>query len=321
VAFWLHRPRVTVTCEGSGVHWHCEAATAVRRCKVVCFDANGPEFLTSFHAEADVIAWGRSSSRTDTAGAVRLWLAGAELAEVSRWFPFVDANRRAFVALRHVVLAADPRVEERVSAQIVHDMCDLHYLRFDAEDRAARLWVHGRNPHPDAVLLWDECTIARTLVVDVPAFARIVGRWLVDRAAPSTVQREFPWLELRPEAPYYEAGRPIEGEFLTSWDDLVDFYLCDGGDTAPILTFLALLRDAGFARTLRAGQSMTSAILSRSRRHGLRPEQPCVVLQPWHDAIYVDAEFAGVSRLQCPFTGPSPAVLDLLHALAALPID
>jgi hypothetical protein len=50
----------------------------------------------------------------------------------------------------------------------------------------------------------------------------------------------------------------------------------------PMLHLIASLRQQGYDRQFRAGQSMDALVLSRSREHGLRSEQPRVgvVLNP-----------------------------------------
>lgn len=42
------------------------------------------------------------------------------------------------------------------------------------------------------------------------------------------------------------------------------------------------MRERGYDRTLRAGQSLLTFIVSRSRRHGLRADQPRIVFD-FHD--------------------------------------
>ena len=43
-----------------------------------------------------------------------------------------------------------------------------------------------------------------------------------------------------------------------------------------VVEFIVILRYAGYDRLLRAGQSVDTFIVSRSRKHGLRPEQPSI---------------------------------------------
>ncbi len=94
---------------------------------------------------------------------------------------------------------------------------------------------------------------------------------------PSEMRSRFPWLMIGDLADYYEAGMPIEGEFIKSWDRMEKFYddiRCPFADDIKVL--MQAMRSRGYDKTLRAGQSLWSLILSRSRRHGMRREQPCI---------------------------------------------
>jgi hypothetical protein len=316
-ALWLHRPRVLVTVEGAGVHWTCHTASATRRTSTDCFGANDAEFLTAFHDEDGEPAWARTAARGDAVAAILRWQAGAARVDMYDQFPFVDAVRRAFTDLQRAVYAADPRLAARVTASIVHSRGDGFVLTFTADARSIRLSFYGRNPHPDATLSWDGCAIAETTVVEPRSFAVVVGRWLIDQAMPSAMRREFPGLALHPAAPYYEAGNPIEGEFLISWDLLETFFGRVKVDAPRRLALIAALRAAGFDRKLRAGQSLTSMLLSRARNHGLADGQPFVRLEFHNGFITIDAAFAGITGLERPLGDPPPELLELLHALAA----
>jgi len=74
--------------------------------------------------------------------------------------------------------------------------------------------------------------------------------------------------------------RPIEGEFISSWNWIERFY--DSEYFPPksfVLQFIRQLRRAGYDREFRAGQSLWALMLSRSRRHGLSDEQARIVFE------------------------------------------
>jgi hypothetical protein len=78
-------------------------------------------------------------------------------------------------------------------------------------------------------------------------------------------------------AAYYEQGKPIEGEFLESWEGVEQFY--QGWNFPGSEHAMALIRSVqqnGYDHTLRAGTSLHVLIVSRSRRHGLREDQPYI---------------------------------------------
>ena len=73
---------------------------------------------------------------------------------------------------------------------------------------------------------------------------------------------------------------PIEKEFAASWGGMEQFYR--GFDSPyweflkPIFDLISTMRKQGYDRRFRAGQSLWIFILSRSRQHGLRPDQHCI---------------------------------------------
>jgi hypothetical protein len=157
---------------------------------------------------------------------------------------------------------------------------------------------------------------------DAARLAPALRRWLCDRAVPSAMAAEFDWVRPGPVARFYEEGRPVEGEFVTSWDGIEGFYR---GTDAPFLTsVLDLVRDirrAGCDRTLRAGQSLWTLVVSRSRRHGLRDDQPYLAFQFRPGGMDVVGRVEGDERLSVPVIGLTPAVEAALRRLAARPID
>jgi hypothetical protein len=105
---------------------------------------------------------------------------------------------------------------------------------------------------------------------------------------------DFPWLHIGELADYYESGTPVEGEFVQSWDFIEEFYREDWCNfSIAVLDMIHAMRIAGYDRVLRAGQSMSSLGLSRSRRHGLKGEQASLWFEFHPPVMDVHATFAG----------------------------
>ncbi len=70
----------------------------------------------------------------------------------------------------------------------------------------------------------------------------------------------------------------LEEEFVQSWNHMEWFF--GSGEIWPkmvdVVEFIATLRRTGYDRKLRAGQSLELFVVSRSQKHGLRPEQPSI---------------------------------------------
>jgi hypothetical protein len=121
----------------------------------------------------------------------------------------------------------------------------------------------------------------------------------------------------------------FEEEFFRSWDGLEKFYTgiiaASGWEwLRPIFGLIAELRERGYDRQLRAGQSLTNFVLSRSLNHGLRPEQAALGIEVllegsmclrYRENPDVDIEM-DVDRVEI-----TPEVEDFLNRLLAHPID
>ena len=83
--------------------------------------------------------------------------------------------------------------------------------------------------------------------------------------------------------------------FHQSWDAIEEFYREElltkdhWRWLSPIIPLLQQLRAAGYDQVLRAGQSIHRFGLSRSRRHGLRNDQPSVWIEPYPDGTMLVA--------------------------------
>jgi hypothetical protein len=134
---------------------------------------------------------------------------------------------------------------------------------------------------------------------------------------------EFLWLMERTENGYACAAHnddSLQREFIQSWDQVQQFYRSFDNSwwmKGIVLLFIAALRRAGYDRKLRAGNSLYSLILSRSRLHGLRAEQPFVAFE--FRAVTMDLRFRErqaetVSRVPIALFGPVKKALAKLSA-------
>jgi len=111
-----------------------------------------------------------------------------------------------------------------------------------------------------------------------------------DRLAKPLKKIETPlWNELRELDfhPVHEPDLQLADEFARSWVRTEEFL----GQALPpstskdcLLNFVSELRRDGYDRKLRAGQSLFAFTVSRSRRHGLRPDQPWIAFS-FHDSV------------------------------------
>lgn len=308
-------PATSLSVEGAGVHWHCTAQRGDSVCLIACFDMRGPEYYTSFERRSQKSGTARIPSRNQTIAAVADWLDGSDLSSLYDRYPFVDQTKRALTHLRDEVLGAVPELKASARVELEHQIADIYYLRFVADDRSCEISFYGKNELPDAKFSWDDCQLFRYQPDDNSQLAVVLKRWLCDHSQPSTMRTEFQWLEIGKLANYYENGKPIEGEFIQSWDSIEGFYRQDWCKVSDaVLAMIAEMRRAGYDRVLRAGQSLSSLGLSRSRRHGLRAEQPCLWFDFHGGVMNVRADFAGAGLKEHPiaFSNDVQRLLDVL---------
>lgn len=287
----------TISIQGEGVHWKCTARRENSECAIHCFHYHsfGAEYFTDFKRDAKQSATARTSSREDTIEAVAEWLDGQTVADPYAHFSCVDRTKRALEQLRNAVIAVVPELRQASSLEPEQPISDCRFLRFLGNDRACDVSFTGRNLRPDARFSWDQCQLFQFQPEDASRLAPVLKRWLCDRAPPSAMRAEFTWLEIGELADYYENGRPIEGEFLQSWTGIEQFYRQQWCETwHDVRAMIRAMRECGYDRVVRAGQSMSSLILSRSRRHGLEMGQPLVWFGFHPPLMDVQADFAGV---------------------------
>lgn len=115
--------------------------------------------------------------------------------------------------------------------------------------------------------------------------------------------------------------------FSKSWDQIVQYYEEFNQDYEfikyPMLALIDELRQAGWDQVFRAGQAMFALMLSRSKRHGLRLEQPFLRIHIELNGEMFLQYFEPPDRLElrCDKVAITPELNDLLERLKAHPLD
>jgi hypothetical protein len=261
----------------SGVHWECLVRRGDRTTNIFCFEARRPRYCISFQENARE-AGTALASKAEVLAAVSEWILGGPFEALYDKFDFVGRVARELAAIRDEALALAPELSQLMPPEL-RPMPDPYELWFRVEGRTCRV-LHRGSRIPDFLFNWDETEMFSVRTRDPKVFSVLLKRWLCDQAPPSALKLAMPQIELSRLARHYEEGRPIEGEFICSWDFIEDFYteLSDRPSCRLMLDLVSQIRSSGRERTLRAGQSILTLMLSRSRRHGLRDEQPCVAI-------------------------------------------
>jgi hypothetical protein len=312
-----------LSIEGAGVNWRVSISLLERISMVHCFAIRDedPEFLTIFRASGDEVATARTSSMRDTVSAISRWLDGDDLPSLYNSFAFVDHWKRRLLGIRESILQCAPSLDN--GSELKYWGSGIYYLWFRYKTRSAQISYYGKNEAPDASCQWDDCELFRFHAVDAQFLANVLKRWLCDDTKPSDMRKEFPALSIGKLADYYEAGNPIEGEFTDSWDHIEQFYdQVRFPPKARVFELIKRLREAGYDRTLRAGQSMFTFIVSRSRRHGLHPEQSRInfEFQSEHE-MRVSLKIGDIQGTFVTAIAVSDPLITSLDQLVARPID
>ena len=269
-------------------------------------------------------AAGRTRSWSDGVEAVADWLDGRDIEALHVRFAFVDQRKRALRTIEVEAFARHPGLARLAISHLAGIGSDSYQLIFRASDRSCRIYFYGHAESPEAEFQWDDCAMFRTRADNIGRLSTMLKRWLCDLSKPSEMAGAFPELEIEPVARYYEQGCPIEGEFLVSWDRIETFYEDPPNRSfgEPALALIAEIRKAGFDRTLRAGQSLWTLIVSRSRRHGLREGQAYVAFQFYRTSMnIIDFHGGTEERFPVPRIALEARVELVLDRLSIEPID
>ena len=261
-------PETEILIEGAGVHWLCRAARNGHMCVIDCFGRS--EYAVSFQTNAVTEANGRTRQEEELIEAVRGWLQGQNLSELYRAFAFVDREKRFLEKFLEETLLAYPELSQRATAKLDHGFIEFYQLWLSAQDRSSCVYFWGQDRFLHCEFCWDSPRLFELQAEATTQLPLLLKRWLCDYAMPSALEQEFTWLDTGRLAKYYEQGRGIEGEFVLSWDSIEAFYRETARlpQSSAILNLIAQMREKGYDRTLRAGTSMYTLILSRARRHG-----------------------------------------------------
>jgi hypothetical protein len=114
----------------------------------------------------------------------------------------------------------------------------------------------------------------------------------------------------------------LEKEFVQSWDRMEWFF--GSGEIWPkrpdIVEFITLLRGFGYDQKLRAGQSLDALVVSRSRVHGLRMEQPLMAFHILQSRMVVHSRALQAEEFEEIEVKMSDRVRALLDRLSREPI-
>jgi hypothetical protein len=273
-----------VSIEGRGVHWKCIVERGNTQCQIHCFnydykkpERKGPEYYTYFKQEDVVVATGRTQEKQQTINAVAHWINNEPFEFLYKHFEFVDREKRALLNIKADIISFYPEVLNAEKIEVIDDHFYSYHLQVEHKERSCSIYVNGYTGESVYKFRWDGTFIFETLIPDTARMGLLVKQWVIDAEKPSVLKTIFTDIDFGKLAEDFEKGSPLEGEFLKSWDRVEEFFKEVNLPIQPdIMQLIKTMREKGFDKTLRAGTSLYDLLVSRSRRHGLKSEQPYV---------------------------------------------
>ncbi|WP_276483070.1 hypothetical protein [Paraflavitalea pollutisoli] len=280
----LTKSDIGIVLTAAGTQSNCYVAKEDRQCTVHCFDVSlltlgykGPEFYISFKEHDEIFASGRTFDKRVAIESIKNWIGNETLEELYGKYHFINEEKRRLEKLRSDINASNAELLKISQNEVMGEPHWSYKLWFKHENRSCCVDYYGYDANPRYVFHWHDAIIFKASGSNLERLDSLIKRWVCDKAMPSVLQMEFPTIDFGKLSAYYESGIGVEGEFVLSWDSIEDFYKeLQLDNKTEILRLIRRMREKGFDRTLRAGQSLYTLVLSRSRRHGLRENQNSV---------------------------------------------
>ena len=308
-----------ISIEGTGAHWHCLVTLNERECRIDCMGSSG--YAVSFNSHNATEANGRTKSENQVVSATTAWLRNGNLQEMYRLFEFVDYQKRSLSKVMEIFKKQYPECVQEININLNQNFAGNFHLELVTKDRFCKVYLWGEDITPTYEFYWDDCKLFSFIQKDIESLL-LMKLWLYEYQMPTQLEQSFPWLDTGKLAKYYEEGRGVEGEFILSWDYVEEFYnrrLSFIPNPDDILRMISQLREKGYDKTLRAGHSMPTLILSRARRHGFMTQY--ITFDFLTKGMKVTATLDTDQKLSLPNIELTQQVEELLQQLEAKDLE
>ncbi len=273
--------KIKISIDGVGVHWNCSISKENRKTVIHCFEFQNheiikPEYLIEFREDVKIIAWGRTFQSQLVLQSCEDWIQSFSLDSMYDRHSFVDYNKRAINDIEKELIAIQPELKK---AEIILESpwgSDLYDYSINYKDRSCTLIDYS-----DQIKFsfhWDNSNLFEIENKNLHLLSNLINDWIILRLNPSELEEKYDWIKTGRLANYYERGDGVTGEFIESWDKIEKFYKGINEPFSPkVLNLISKMREHGFDKTLRAGQSLSNMLISRSRKHGLEERQVAIM--------------------------------------------
>ncbi|MBC8757259.1 hypothetical protein H2O64_21495 [Kordia sp. YSTF-M3] len=275
---------IQILIEGVGVHWNCKLKSNTRETKIHCFEYRyykdiKPEYLISFEESGQNKAWGRTYNIEETIHSAGEWINNKGIDYLYGKYEFIDWYKRKIQEIEKLLIESKPQLKETERRTISPWGSGMYQYYINFKNRSCELNGYGKEDPISFKMQWDSCDLFVVEHHNLSLLAEVLKKWLIDEIEPSKLESQYDWIDVGQLAKHYENGEGIKGEFIESWNSIERFYKeINENFTPKVLNLISKLRQKKFDEKLRAGQSLYTFILSRSRRHGLTQEQNFIAL-------------------------------------------
>lgn len=280
---------VRLTIEGGGIHWGCILTSHHRHAKISCAeigrtDIKQPQYKGLMYDvtlyEEEYAMRGRAFEQELAFRSIEDWLSGGSKEEVYSGYSFIDARKKKLIEVLDAIHTHCPTLREAVDEATVKEIRFQDHILVELNDRSCEAFFYGYEEHPRFSFMWDQTEIFEQSTGDNATISKLIQDWVANALMPSALRLIYQDIDFGKLGEYYEQGKGIEGEFILSWKYIESLYQeLDYEVSAKMLVLVRQLQEMGYASKFRAGTSMYSLMLSRSRRHGLRSGQGFVLLK------------------------------------------
>lgn len=286
--------------DGAGVHWNCKISLNDYSISIKCCDTSylqgisgDEEFIVSFYHKEKEVSCGRTFAKEEVISSSNTWIRSCSKQLLYKRFEFVDKGLRKAEQLEQNWLISYPELRKARRSIQNYGSGGIRY-EISYGNRLCFFNSFGEVGNPHMSFLWDQ-HILFTIETVPSQLAEVLTRFLIDQEAPSSLQKDFPWIPTNELTKGFEAGIGLEAICTESWKYMLNFYTTFPNqrwlDKEKIIAFTQELIDLGFNKKVRASQSVTRLILSPSKIHGIMGDNPYIALSFKYDKIHIKTSY------------------------------
>lgn len=275
-------------------------------------------------------AQGRTTFQNEVISSLVSWLDNGDLNVLLENFGFIDPGRKIPEKFLSMLIKEHPGFEKCADIKLERGLGESFCLNIISSTRFCHIHFYKDSKIPTCKCYWEDYLVFEFVLENLLDSALILKRWICDNVMPSDLVKEFSFLDKEELSKYINFEKVIEAKFIQSWDKVEQNYRETSGlfkiDLSERLKFISQLRAKGYDKIFRAGTSVWELVLSRSKHHGLRNDQPYLIFEIRDDSeikIYTSEKerIEGKAKLHSSGFDITPQIEKLLKEFEKENID